>query len=78
MNPKKSPRERFVPKPKVICVVLAGDVLGRTLSNVRVLLLVVVLYTKLKVGVKDTQGEIVPVQIVVSSVASSFNTDTVE
>jgi hypothetical protein len=43
VNPKKSPRERFVPNPKVICVVVAGPVLGTVLSSERVLLLVVVL-----------------------------------
>lgn len=78
VKPKKSPRERLEPNPKVIADVFAGEVLGRTLSIVRELLLVVVLYAKLNVGVKEVQEPIGPEQIADNFVASSTKTVSVE
>ena len=78
VKPKKRPRDRFELNPKVIWDVLAGAFAGTTLSMVSELLLVVVLYKKLKVGVKEIHGEMFPVQIAVSFVASSTKTVSVE
>jgi hypothetical protein len=78
VKPKKSPRERLDPNSRVMTVVSAGEVLGVTLSIDRVLLLVVMLYAKLKVGVKEVQGDMFPVQMAVSLVLSSSRTLTVE